>query len=511
MLSWLRLRRDRQRAGRRDPRSTQRSSGSSAWSRWACVMVLCLGEVGHRVHRLRLRARGDAVPAPGGAGPGAGRRRPGGACWARWWLVGQRRGAGLRDLRRRGGDVRHPADDDAQHRTWSRPTRRTPASPSTNERNRFARDLHDILGHSLTVITVKAELAKKLIDVDPERARAELDDLERLARDALADVRRAVEGYRELTLPGELARARTALRGGRDRGRPAELDRRGALRPARAVRLDDPRGRHQRDPAQRRDAAAPCVLQPDRVEIRDDGVGPRAARLRRHGLTGLRERAGAARRHRRHADPRPRLLAVRGAAVTERPSGCCSPTTRRWSAARCPRCSASSPTSRSSPRSASATRCVDAVREHRPDVALLDVEMPGLDGIEAAAALRAGVPRRTRADRDHLRPSRLPAPRDAGRRRPASSSRTPRRPSSPTPYDGCTPACASSTPSLATDSLVAGESPLTARETDVLRAARGRRAGRRDRQGSCSSPRAPSATTSPPPSARPAPPTAPRR
>ncbi len=53
------------------------------------------------------------------------------------------------------------------------------------ERNRLARDLHDILGHSLTVITVKAELAGRLLDVDPDRARAELADLERLSRDAL--------------------------------------------------------------------------------------------------------------------------------------------------------------------------------------------------------------------------------------------------------------------------------------------------------------------------------------
>jgi two-component system sensor histidine kinase DesK len=81
-----------------------------------------------------------------------------------------------------------------------------------NERTRFARDLHDILGHSLTVITVKAELAQKLLDVDVERARAEIADLERLSRDALTDVRRAVEGYRDITLPGELVRARVALR-----------------------------------------------------------------------------------------------------------------------------------------------------------------------------------------------------------------------------------------------------------------------------------------------------------
>ncbi|MEP6854931.1 MAG: sensor histidine kinase [Pedococcus sp.] len=79
------------------------------------------------------------------------------------------------------------------------------------ERNRMARDVHDILGHSLTVITVKAELAARLLDVSPERARAEVADLERLARDALADVRQAVAGFREMSLPAELARARSSL------------------------------------------------------------------------------------------------------------------------------------------------------------------------------------------------------------------------------------------------------------------------------------------------------------
>ena len=121
-----------------------------------------------------------------------------------------------------------------------------------NERTRFARDLHDILGHSLTVITVKAELAQRMLDVDPERTRAELADLERLSRDALADVRRAVEGYRELTLPGELARARVALAAAEIEARLPNCRRRGADRAARALRLDRPRGRHQRDPALRR-------------------------------------------------------------------------------------------------------------------------------------------------------------------------------------------------------------------------------------------------------------------
>ena len=71
---------------------------------------------------------------------------------------------------------------------------------------------NDILGHSLTVITIKAELANRLLDVDIERARNELDDLERLSRDALADVRSAVEGFRGISLPVEIARAREALR-----------------------------------------------------------------------------------------------------------------------------------------------------------------------------------------------------------------------------------------------------------------------------------------------------------
>jgi two-component system sensor histidine kinase DesK len=79
------------------------------------------------------------------------------------------------------------------------------------QRNAFARDLHDILGHSLTVVAVKAELAGRLTTLDPERAGAEIGDVERIARQALADVRAAAAGYREVTLAGELASARTAL------------------------------------------------------------------------------------------------------------------------------------------------------------------------------------------------------------------------------------------------------------------------------------------------------------
>jgi two-component system sensor histidine kinase DesK len=80
-----------------------------------------------------------------------------------------------------------------------------------NERARIAADLHDILGHSLTVVTVKAELAQRLLDVDLDRARKELADLESLARDALSDVRATAMGVRGMSLPGEIAAARAAL------------------------------------------------------------------------------------------------------------------------------------------------------------------------------------------------------------------------------------------------------------------------------------------------------------
>ncbi|MCO8269640.1 histidine kinase [Actinoplanes sp. TRM 88003] len=80
-----------------------------------------------------------------------------------------------------------------------------------DERARIAADLHDILGHSLTVVTVKAELAQRLLDVDLDRARKELADLEALARDALADVRTTALGVRGISLPGEIAAAREAL------------------------------------------------------------------------------------------------------------------------------------------------------------------------------------------------------------------------------------------------------------------------------------------------------------
>lgn len=79
------------------------------------------------------------------------------------------------------------------------------------ERDRIARDLHDLLGHSLSVIVLKSELAARLADHDPVRAAAEIRDVERVSREALAEVRKAVRGYRNSGFRDELARAREAL------------------------------------------------------------------------------------------------------------------------------------------------------------------------------------------------------------------------------------------------------------------------------------------------------------
>ena len=161
------------------------------------------------------------------------------------------------------------------------------------ERNRFARDLHDILGHSLTVITVKAELANRLLDVDTERARSELADLERLSRDALADVRRAVEGYREITLPGELARAREALAAA---DIEAELPHSAEQVPSHLRDLFAWAVREGVTNVIRHSRAAHCAvtLAPNTVTVRDDGTGPPDNPRPGHGLAGLRERAATA-------------------------------------------------------------------------------------------------------------------------------------------------------------------------------------------------------------------------
>lgn len=79
------------------------------------------------------------------------------------------------------------------------------------ERERMARDVHDVVGHSLTVLSVKAELAARLIDLDPARARAELESIQATARQALAEVRMTVGGVWSANLATELAAAPRVL------------------------------------------------------------------------------------------------------------------------------------------------------------------------------------------------------------------------------------------------------------------------------------------------------------
>jgi two-component system, NarL family, sensor histidine kinase DesK len=81
----------------------------------------------------------------------------------------------------------------------------------TAERERIARDLHDLLGHTLSLVTLKSELAGKLIERDPERAKLEIAEVERVSREALREVRAAVAGYRSEGLQAELARGRLTL------------------------------------------------------------------------------------------------------------------------------------------------------------------------------------------------------------------------------------------------------------------------------------------------------------
>jgi two-component system, NarL family, sensor histidine kinase DesK len=176
-----------------------------------------------------------------------------------------------------------------------------------DERNRFARDLHDILGHSLTVVAVKAELAGRLASLDPVRAEAEIGDVERIARQALADVRSAAAGYRVVTLDGELASARTALAAAGIEADLPDHDISGI--PRLRQELFGWAVREGVTNVIRHSGATRCVIRvsPDEVEISDDGAGPgqcprtRAAQAGEpdalpsgHGLSGLRERAAAA-------------------------------------------------------------------------------------------------------------------------------------------------------------------------------------------------------------------------
>ena len=162
------------------------------------------------------------------------------------------------------------------------------------ERERIARDLHDLLGHTLSVITLKSELAAKLASHDPARAAGEMRDVERISRDALSEVRSAVRGYRAQGLKAELVSARAALEtAGVSFDYYAEPV---TLSPAQESALSLAL-REAVTNVVRHAGAARCAVRLRReeggvrLEVQDDGRGgtePEGA-----GLSGMRERVGA--------------------------------------------------------------------------------------------------------------------------------------------------------------------------------------------------------------------------
>ncbi|MEZ0449373.1 sensor histidine kinase [Cellulomonas sp. ICMP 17802] len=159
------------------------------------------------------------------------------------------------------------------------------------ERERIARDMHDILGHSLTVIAVKAELAGKMFDVDADRARAEIAEVQGLARAALADVRGMVSATRAVTLAGELAGARQALdSAGVEADVPGTVDQvPDDLRELFAWAVREGTTNVLRHAAASR---VRVTMTGDTLIVDDDGYGPANADLvPGNGLRGLTERA----------------------------------------------------------------------------------------------------------------------------------------------------------------------------------------------------------------------------
>jgi two-component system, NarL family, sensor histidine kinase DesK len=161
------------------------------------------------------------------------------------------------------------------------------------ERERIARDLHDVLGHTLTLIVLKSELASRLADRDPKRAAQEIREVEQVSRQALGDVRDAIAGYRA-TWEEELARARTMLDTAGIRGEffgsPAPVERATeetlalAMREAITNVVRHARATVCRVRVERRDDVC-------RLEVADNGRG--GALTQGNGLRGLRERVEA--------------------------------------------------------------------------------------------------------------------------------------------------------------------------------------------------------------------------
>ncbi len=160
------------------------------------------------------------------------------------------------------------------------------------ERERIARDLHDVLGHTLSVITLKSELAGKLIEQDPVRAGKEIREVEQVSRQALSEVRDAIRGYRSEGLVAELARAKSTLE---TAGVSVQCDAATSMKiPAMQESVLSLAVREGVTNVVRHAQARTCRLRIEqqngtcRLEITDDGQG--FSSTEGNGLRGMRER-----------------------------------------------------------------------------------------------------------------------------------------------------------------------------------------------------------------------------
>lgn len=163
---------------------------------------------------------------------------------------------------------------------------------TSEAREAIARDVHDLIGHSLTVVGLKAQLVRRLMDTDPERARAELADIEALTSEAIAGVRATVAGARTSTLDEQLATSREALRAAdvtfTIHGDVAVLSPAQALTASWIVREATTNTlRHAKA------SAVSVRFAPGRIVVVDDGSGA-GGRIEGNGIRGMRERAAAA-------------------------------------------------------------------------------------------------------------------------------------------------------------------------------------------------------------------------
>ncbi|MER7399389.1 sensor histidine kinase [Streptomyces sp. NPDC000151] len=251
------------------------------WSRWAVPAVTAvIVLIGWRWGNIRVYLAGYALPA----------------------LLGGFAMVGIQQLIRTTNELREAREEVAR-------------LAAEEERLRLARDLHDLLGHSLSLITLKSELAGRMLPDRPDDAARQVADIEQVGRQALVDVREAVTGFRRPRLAVELAGARAALR---TAGITAEVD------PALEEFRDRARGRAD-GPSPSPDAegalawalreavtnvvrhsgAGRCELllseewEADErrllcLTVLDDGVGPPRALAHGNGLRGLHERLAPA-------------------------------------------------------------------------------------------------------------------------------------------------------------------------------------------------------------------------